>query len=68
MKQSVTPSPVSLATAEAMRRFDTRLTQDDVAEIARAIEENALLRATLHSKKRPIDNGVAPIAVVRVLP
>jgi hypothetical protein len=49
-----------------MRRFDKRLTDDDIAEIARIVDENATARRALNPKKRRLENGVAPLDVVRV--
>ncbi len=51
-----------------MRRFDPRLSDDEIAEIALAIAESARARAALNPKKRRIPNGVAPVDIVSIRP
>ena len=65
MNERAAPDPASLAIAQSMRRFDTRLTDGEIAEIAAAIAEDARSYASLHAKKYSLDNAVAPIATVR---
>jgi hypothetical protein len=51
-----------------MRRFDPRLTEGEISEIALAIAENARARAALNPKKRRLDNAVAPLDIVSIRP
>jgi hypothetical protein len=51
-----------------MRRFDPRLTDDEIAEIALAIADNARTRAALNPKKRRMPNSVAPVDIVSIRP
>jgi hypothetical protein len=51
-----------------MRRFDPRLTDDEIAEIALAIAAGARSRVALNPKKRRIANSVAPVDIVSIRP
>ena len=60
------PSDVALATAWAMRRFDPKLTDDQIDTIARAIDENASAGARLNSKKKRLRNADEPVTTFAV--
>ena len=51
-----------------MRRFDPKLTDDQIDTIARAIDENASAGARLNPKKRRLQNADAPVTTFAVTP
>jgi len=55
------PSASALVTAQSMRRFDAKLTDEQVETIARGIDANAIAGATLSPKKQRLRNGDEPV-------
>lgn len=55
-----TPSPASLEAALRMRRFDSSLTDEQVREIARGIDEQNASGVGIR-KRRPLHNGDEPV-------
>ena len=56
---SPTPSPAATEIAAQMRRFDPSLTDDQLREIARGIDEQNHYAAQIR-KKQPLHNGDEP--------
>jgi hypothetical protein len=54
-------SPLGLATATSMRRFDPELSDADVEKIAHAIDDNAKAGQALNPKSRPLRNWDEPV-------
>lgn len=59
-------SAAALALAASYRRFDPKLTGDDIGTIARGIDDNAKAAAALNPKKRRLRNSDEPVTVFRV--
>ncbi len=59
-------SAAALATAEAMRRFDPQLSGEDVAKIARGIDDNRKSFEALDPRKARLSNGDEPVTVFSV--
>ena len=55
------PSAAALAVAMTMRSFDAKLTDDEIATIARGIDDNRPAGAQLNPKKKRLRNGDEPI-------
>ena len=51
-----------------MRRFDPKLTDDQIDTIARAIDENAFAGARLNPKKKRLRNADEPVTTFSVPP
>ena len=62
------PSEAAVASARAMRRFDPKLTDDQIDTIARAIDENAGVGASLNPKKKRLRNADEPVTTFAVTP
>jgi len=60
------PSAEALAVAAGMRRFDPTLSDAEVAEIAKGIDENAQAGSALNPKKKRLLNSDQPVTVFRV--
>lgn len=65
---SKSPSDPSLAAARSMRRFDPKLTDEQIDTIARAIDENAFAGARLNPKKKRLRNADEPVTTFSVPP
>jgi hypothetical protein len=61
--ESPKPSAPALATALAMRRFDPKLTDDQIATIAKNIDDNAKASAALDPPKHRLQNGEGPVTI-----
>ena len=59
-------SPIARAQAAAMRAFDASLGDEQLAQIARAIDEQRALGAQLAPRKKPLPNGLDLLTAVRV--
>jgi hypothetical protein len=59
------PSAEARAGALAMRRFDPGLTDAQLAQIARSIDRQRGLGATLAPTRKPLANAVEPITAPR---
>jgi hypothetical protein len=53
-------SPAALAVASSYRRFDARLDDDEIARIAKTIDDNRASFAGLNPKGKPLANGDEP--------
>ncbi len=62
---SPTPSPGALEAARAMRRFDPNLSDEQIAGIARGIDEQNASAARIR-KRMPLQNGNEPTPEFRV--
>lgn len=62
------PSAEALAFAAGMRRFDPKLSDAEVLEIAKGIEENGQARSALNPKKKRLRNSDQPVTVFTVTP
>jgi len=51
-----------------MRRFDPKLTDEQIETIARAIDENASASARLNPKKKRLRNADEPVTTFAVSP
>ena len=60
------PSAEALAIATGMRRFDPKLSDAEILEIAKGIDENAQAGAALNPKKKRLLNSDQPVTVFRV--
>jgi hypothetical protein len=60
------PSATALAVAATMRRFDARLSDAEIAAIAKDIDENAQAGAALNPKKKRLKNSDQPVTVFTV--
>jgi len=57
------PSAAALAVAAGMRRFDPKLSDAEVAEIAKGIDESAQAGSALNPKKKRLLNSDQPVTV-----
>ncbi len=64
--ESPKPSGPALAAALAMRRFDPKLSDDQIAIIAKNIDDNAKASAALDSPKHRLQNGEGPVTIFAV--
>jgi len=60
------PSAVALAVAAGMRRFDPKLSDAEIAGIAKDIDENSQLGAALNPKKKRLRNSDGPVTIFTV--
>ncbi len=60
------PSAAALAIATTMRRFDPKLSDEEIATIARDIDAQSKLGAALNPKKKRLQNSDEPVTVFRV--
>jgi hypothetical protein len=60
------PSAAALAVAAAMRRFDPKLSDAEVLEIAKSIDDDAQAGAALNPKKKRLGNSDQPVTVFTV--
>lgn len=61
MKKTETTSALALVTAQSMRRFDAKLSDEQIQTIARGIDEGAAAGAKLNPKKKRLRNGDEPV-------
>ncbi len=59
------PSAVALAQANAMRRYDTKLTDADIANIAAQIDGNIKSGARLNPREKRLKNSDEPVTMIR---
>ena len=62
------PSAAALAVAGSMRRFDPKLTDAEVATIAKNVDDLWASGAALNPKKAPLHNWDEPVTVFAVRP
>lgn len=60
------PSAAALAVAATMRRFDPKLSDEEIATIARDIDGEWRLGAALNPKKQRLRNWDEPVTIFRV--
>ncbi len=60
------PSAPALAVAATMRRFDPKLSDAEIAGIAKDIDENSQLGAALNPKKKRLRNSDGPVTIFTV--
>ncbi len=60
------PSEVALATAKEMRRYDSKLTDADIANIAGQIDDNNKAGAKLNPASKRLKNSDEPVTTLRV--
>jgi len=60
------PSAAALAIAVAMRRFDPKLSDAEVASIAKQLDDNARAGAALNPKKKRLKNSDQPVTIFTV--
>jgi hypothetical protein len=60
------PSAAALAVAATMRRFDPKLSDAEIAGIAKDIDESAQLGAALNPKKKRLRNSDGPVTIFTV--
>ena len=60
------PSGAALAVAAGMRRFDPKLSDAEIAGIAKDIDENAQLGVALNPKKKRLRNSEGPVTIFTV--
>lgn len=65
---SKSPSDAALASARAMRRFDSKLTDEQIETIALAIDKNAAAGARLNPIKKRLRNADEPVTTFAVSP
>ena len=65
-KRAKGPSAAALVLAATYRRFDPKLTDDEIATIARGIDDNAKAAAPLNPKKRRLRNSDDPVTIFTV--
>ena len=61
-----TSSTAALAVATGFRRIDARLTKEEIATIARGIDDNTKAAAALNPKKKRLRNSDEPATIFSV--